>query len=172
MGWPRKNEGARLYKLPGPTYILILESDGYYDGCIKKTFKGPYLTCFGLHELSRWTVKRQNAFASVYFNGYLQEKYLATASRELSDDQLIQSFLEDQGLEEGVTLVDYKGGVPETYGGSAKRVSWDELPNVWKRRFLEVVGDPAKHRGLWRMQELERDTHKRWNSQQTLPVEI
>ena len=86
MGWPRKNEGARLYRLPGNDYRLYFA----HEGIDPKT---------GEH------------------NAELLGKFRGTVScvRWVKKNERYELHWEE---------------TPQTYGGSARRVSWNELPGA------------------------------------------
>lgn len=110
MGWPRKNERARLYRLPGNDYRLYYAHEGVGpDGQHAQELIGKFK---GAVACIRWS-KRNKRY------GLLWEE------------------------------------VPQTYGGNAKRVSWNELPGGHTRSYFKIAlgTTPENFRGLFRMDE-------------------
>jgi hypothetical protein len=188
MGWPRKNEKARLYQLKGPRYLLVVESDGDtmhgYQERFKGTFMGVSLDCYERYDKAEWTVDRKkDGTLYLCYRGYKQaHTYMGTwttlclpegffCATEATDEQVIQAYMGDehiysQGnkrpLEDGVDLFTYKGGCPDTWGGSAKRLAWHYLPNWARQDFLRAVPNPLECRGLWRMEDYKRGYAERF----------
>jgi len=114
MGWPRKNERARLYRLPGNDFRLYFAHEGIdpttgnYNASLANKFKST-LTCI------KWS-KEKKVF-------------------ELHWEEF-----------------------PKTYGGSAKRVSWNDLPGTTQQYFKKLLGDtPNKYPGFFRIGERYRE---------------
>jgi len=110
MGWPRKNECVRLYRLPGNDYRLYFAHEGIdpdtgeHSPELEGKFRGELL-------FVRWSKKHKKQVLEV---------------------------------EE----------VPKTYGGNAKRVSWNDLPASWQQYLKESFEkSPAEYRGLFRIGE-------------------
>jgi len=204
MSWAKKNEGARLYKLKGPTYILVLASDGCFRNGVhakqyEGTFMGSSLPCYGLHYADQWTVEhvawssgaRRKADVNILFRGHIQATLRCDAllclregtvqAQAATDAQVLRAYLGDQHIysstlgeerpwEDGVDLIRFKGSSPATWGGNAKRVSWDELPRSYQDKFLPVVRDPAQYRGMWRMEQMKRNINVQWDRQRKLEL--
>lgn len=189
MGWPRKNEKARLYQLKGPRYLLVTESDGNtmhgYQERFKGTFTGVSLDCYERYDKAEWTVDRKkDGTLYLCYRGYRQgHTYMgswttlclpegAIAAPDATDEQVIRAYVGDEHvygededmrpLEDGVDLFTFKGGCPDTWGGSAKRLAWYDLPDWARRDFLSVVPNPLECRGLWRMEDLKSGHAKRF----------
>ncbi len=200
MGWPRKNEKARLYQLKGPQYLLVLESDGVdmhgYDERFKGTFRGVSLNCYERYDAAQWKVEH-NSDDTLYlsYRGYRQaHTYMgvwttlclpegAIPALEATDEQVLRGYLGDQHvyssvlseerpLEDGKDLFTFKGGCPDTWGGSAKRLSWDALPDWAQQDFRRMIGNPLECRGMWRMDDLKCGYAKRYceREQTVLPL--
>ena len=169
-GWPKKNEGARLYKVAKNDYRLVAEreDDPYTDSRRAGTFVGP-CTTLCRHDPSKWTVKRDgNDLIRIQYEGVTQQTMGNWSSLalecglvnalEATDEQILEAVLGDEHILTG-EKVRTPGGLhyvslptPQTWGGTAQRIQWDALPKEWRelfRPYLSVA--PANLRGLWRV---------------------
>ena len=114
MGWPRKKEVARLYRLPGNDYRVYLAHDGTNPDT-GEPYSGRYTKFKGRLFFLRWSESKRKQVYDV-------------------------------------------GELPETYGGKAKRISWNELQASWQQyvkqylnRVLEMAPDSCC--GMFRIGE-------------------
>jgi hypothetical protein len=170
-GWPRKNEGARLYKVAKNDYRIAFEreEDPYTDNRYVGTFLGP---CFTLcrEDLSKWSVKRDsNGLVRIKYEDDTQHTMGSWSTLALeegtfnaldaTDEQILRAYLGDEHIFTGEKTRPVTDGLhcvklctPQTWGGTAQRIQWSALPEEWKvlfRRRLNVA--PANLRGLWRV---------------------
>lgn len=169
-GWPRKNEGARLYKVAKNDYRLVSEreDDPYTYSNRAGTFIGPCPTLCR-NDSAKWSVKRDG-------NGLIRIKYGENTQQTMgqgsmlalsdgcisavdaTDEQVLEAYLGDEDIFTGEKTRPV-GGLhcvalqpPQTWGGSATRIQWCDLPVEWQELFrphLSVA--PANLRGLWRV---------------------
>lgn len=169
-GWPRKNEGARLYRLAKNDYRMVgeQEEDPYTDNRLTGTFRGNCMTlCY--HDPSRWSVKRDgNDLIRIQYDGVTQQtmgKWSTLAlpggcvqATEATDEQILQAFLGDEHIFTG-EKTRMPGGMhyvylptPDSWSGPAKRVQWNELPAEWQDRIRKhLARSPERIRGFWRV---------------------
>jgi hypothetical protein len=168
-GWPRKNERARLYRVAKDDYRMVHEvQEGYARNDLVGTFRGPCTTlCY--HDPDKWSVKRDgNDLILIQYEGSTQQtmgKWSILAltggtvnATDATDEQILQAFLGDEHVYTG-EKTRTPGGLhfvelptPDTWGGSAKRVQWSELPEEWQTRFQNYLSrSPERIRGLWRV---------------------
>jgi hypothetical protein len=194
MGWPKKNERARLFKLKGPAYLLVMASDGgmgyYFNEKYVGQFIGSSLYCYGLYDRSGWTVTRNDKGDRIFirYHGHVQQEMGPSShlclpeggipATEATDEEVLRAYLGDEPimgeipepLEDGVDLFCFRGGVPQTWGGTAKRISWEELPNGWREKFNGVIKNPLEYRGLWRMEDLRSGHAERYCKKEQLSL--
>lgn len=164
MGWPKKNEVARLYRDQGQV-VLVMEDPG-------SGFRG---LCETVQKLrgDLWTVKRtkNTEYVDVLYNGVIQMTFgpgttLCLAEGPLSpkdatDEQVLRVYLGDEHIYTGEPRYPKPDGgyglvrahVPVTYGGTAKRITWEECPEELKPLVRSALGNtsPEEARGLHRV---------------------
>jgi len=189
MGWPRKNEGARIYRNKGGRYTVIFPSDGCDRwGCwnpkMVGAFKGDNLNCWELLDRQGITVVRDPKMrkVAIQYHGYTQlymgyddplpfpiNGELSIKVKDARDSGIVQGFLLIHKWGIATDPVRFRGGVPQTFGGSAKRVSWDQVPLGIQEKLMGILPDkPEKIRGFWRIKDMPNAPRK--IAQLSLPI--
>jgi hypothetical protein len=151
MGWAKRDELARLYRVGGRSRLYIKRDDGYlWDTAV------PY-------RADDWTVRRgrssgDDGYVQVIWNGHIQTTMgswttlcMASGTAQATaatDEQILHAYFCDQNvfdtgpaltMPQDGELVLVKTQCPVTYGGSAKRLSFTDLNGVDQRFVREAL---------------------------------
>ena len=142
MGWPKKEEGARIYKNKGE-FILVIASE-------EEDFRGP-LDLVHLLDPTKWSVKRKGECAHIMYDGVRQVTmgpwttlcFSGTPHKlvDATDEEVLRAYLGDENIYTGEPKYSkdpkeyhwVKGECPVTWGSTAKRMAFADCPEEFQQ---------------------------------------